>query len=292
MDVEQTLARLLAQTIAGDCWEALASDPKDQASRDAMAARALRLYHEITPASEAWLDDETDAIEAALMPLRALADSYAILSRPWSDEERRRLPVIPTRGAIEWMIRSFDVDEWAANLGSPLHLTGASAIFEEPPHNEPQGPYAPGEAEETLASMFMSAMNGFKTIHDLWQLYDTEIPGLDSINKEEIPGLPASATGRDLLRSDPVRDAACREIAAARGNIVWTRTYVGLEAEAVAIAQFWTAQGCFVATHERRNDSPLFPSFEFLRALIDVTNAREWLDDHNAELPEWLVDED
>lgn len=276
-EVERSLADTLARTVAGDCWSLLATRADDEASRDLMVSRALGLYGTLVPVMEAWIDDLGEIVEAAFTSLRMIADGYAMLSnKSLSATEREQLP-IPTRGSVEWLIRSCEVDRWAESLGHPLELRGDSAAFEAPPDDPTFGPYKPGEAEEMLASGFLQAVRGFKVIRDIWTYaYDVQLPSLGT-------------TGREYLRSDKLQDIASRDIRRARGGVVWTRKYVGLDAEAVAFAQLFTAQGVFVATHETAHDMPLFPDGDFMTKLLNRSGAYGWLIEHGVELPDWLI---
>jgi hypothetical protein len=97
-----------------------------------------------------------------------------------------------------------------------------------------------------------------------------------------------SAHGRDALQDTRLKEWAC-------GRLTDSRTAAGRihhqleDAAGVAVTQILIAEAYFVATQGGIDSAhDLFPAREQLRELLTETEAYEWLENEDIELPQWL----
>jgi tetratricopeptide (TPR) repeat protein len=277
---DSNLAALLAEAHAGDCWFQFATAEDDSLTRNRMADRAVDLYLRTLPwildALEPDEDDDEEEEEGdekirpflAAMTLRSIADGYALLSI--STVNRANLP-LPVRGLFEWACGRFGIDDWAAEHGHPLA--------------HPQ----PTEAVEQLLGEERTKM--------LEQL-DTGETDLDrkfasgfsvaAWSYHVLSFLAASQVGREAVRDQRLRAFAVTQIAQARQWAGWANHRME-EAAGAAAVMLLMAQSVYLISHTDDPTGALaHPSQAALRELLDDTEALEWLQDREAELPPWF----
>lgn len=262
---EHELAALLASSLEDRAWWTLLQmDDAGDGFREEAARRAVEVYRTTAPLIGPRLAFEAEEpYDHAIGVLRMVADAWAMRSQRWTASELEGLR-IPTRDVIELFVRLYDLDEWARSLGRSLDL-GAPGVPEE------AWPVQVREAEvsaDDLAARFVTAASAYGQVLDLRE----------------------SAVGREQLRSDEFRRAACAEIGQGRAWLVWARAHVSTDGELVALGMLFISQAVFVACCDPQPEERLFPTSGFLRALLAKTDARGWLVDHGAELPDWLTD--
>jgi hypothetical protein len=230
--VEEELAALLAQVLAGPGWGLIGQGLAG--ARDGLAEYAVDLYRRTAP----WVATDMEnwdrpALGAALV-VRNFADAYAMLSLELTPRERALLPLPGDEGAAA-AIHAAGLDEWAAELGHPLTIGGRV---------EPQPRIYPTTG--TLPDALTAA---------LWRY-------------ELLCTLRDSARGRAALADADLRVSAVWQIVEAR---CWA-AIAGGESEALTagimlgIGEAWA----LAALDATACDEPLVPSREQLRDLLDA----------------------
>ena len=260
---ERALAALLTTSLEDrDWWASVEAEECDAGVRGEAARRAVELYRTtgrlIAPRLTV---DVEEPVDHAIGALREIADAWAMRSVLWtpSDQDLR----IPTRRVIELFVRLYDLDEWARGLGHPLDLDERGIPEEVWSRGAPEAEISAND----LAARFVTAVSTYM----------------------EVLGLRESGEWRGLLRSDEFRRAACLEIGQGRAWLVWTRSHLSSEVEPVALGMLFVAQASYVIGCEPKVREELFPTPEYLRALLAKTDADEWLRDQAAELPDWIT---
>jgi hypothetical protein len=261
VDGDVALVQLLDRTLRDEAFWRLIASPDRRASTE-LAGRAVSIYQRTWPLVTAMQDAEDEQpMYHALAVVRDIAAIAAASSYPWTDAELAEYEVhISTRAIIELSIRLYNVDDWAAGLGHPLELVHATSVPEEAWLSQP-GPvedYESGVAEQ---------------ICGLLRLYG------DILDLGEIPP--------SLSRDDALR-WSCALVSVTRGMLVYSRSRVPIEAQAVFAANVFVADALFVATTEMVPIDELFPTEDDLRWLIGPAGC-EWLQTHGAEPPDWLA---
>ena len=97
-----------------------------------------------------------------------------------------------------------------------------------------------------------------------------------------------SEKGRKYLHSERLRNLASAQIAGSRQWMVWVRDNLVSEQMPLGVAMMHVGRGSFVATWDETDSAAGLPSRGFIRELIWVDNAAEWLMGQGCELPDWL----
>jgi len=260
---ERTVAALLASSLRDrEWWDALEADDAGVERREEAARRAAALYRATAPLIPPRLEvDEAEPFDHAIGCLREIADTWAMRSIAWTDEERDALGV-PTHRAIQLFVRLHDVDAWARGMGYALDL-GDPNIPEEVWSDRRE------ESDVSPADLARRCVDALATY-------------------EQVLGLRESEEGRELLQSEDFRRATCSEIAQGRAWVVWTRGHLASEVEPVALVMLAVAQGSFLLGCTPDDKAEVFPTLEYLRMLLAKTDANDWLLEQGAELPDWL----
>jgi len=261
---DREIAARLAQVYNSDCWLEFATSGDDPDSLKAMEDRALTLYHETAQ----WLDSDAEAWDspatAAAGVLRQIADGYALLAQKWSGSTREGLS-LPSSLLLEFAMRQFGIDHWAAEQGYPLQLRDTSDLAEDLVQSE----------------------------HDRSGDWDPELPNrfIASLRHYEMLILLCDAPrGREALHSNLLKSFAGVRINEARQVAGWVWQHQE-EAAGVASASIFIAQAYFIATHGTLASSrDIFPGRHLLREILRQSDAHVWLEHHNVELPDWLND--
>jgi tetratricopeptide (TPR) repeat protein len=256
------IAALLAELCTDATWVEFATSGDDEASRGAMAERALELYE----TTRVWLSDpgvdlNTPAAGAATL-IRNIAGGFALLSRSWRSAGRESVS-LPSQLFLEWAIRNFEIDEWASELGHPVELSDTEELADdllEDEHDQAT------QVEVDLATHFLASMRE----HELLEI------ACDS------------PRGQAALQTEVLKNYAASRLNHARKMAGWTlqreEDAVGAAATAVAVTE-----GLFVATNTSlRSSAELFPNRAFLRTLLNESETYEWLEHEDVELPDWL----
>lgn len=262
---ERSVAALLASALEDrPFWTSLARARSDLHVREEASARAVELYRltgGIIP-GRLQIEDE-QPLDHAIGILREIADAWAMSSVEWSEAEARELRV-PTRDNIELLARLYDVDVWVRGRGIALDLSCVDVR-----RGVPTGQSPPDEfSSPDLAGRFISSVETYRQVLDLRR----------------------SQEGVAILKGDQFRRAACAEIGQGRAWVVWTRTHLPSSVEPVALAMHFIAQATFVVAAISSADTDLFPTFKYLRKLLEKTDANEWLVEQGVELPDVLGD--
>lgn len=260
-----TFARLLAESLADEeWWEAAATFPSDADWQTETAARAVELYRVTSRFVRERLDaDEITPVDHAAGVLRGVADTCAMLSQTWTAEVRDELHV-PTRPLTELVVRLYDLDEWAQALGCPLTLADDKGV---PDEAWPEGEVFADMTQDYLVEQFAARAATYANMLDL----------------RADPG-----DANELREHQDLREGACLEISWSRACMIWIRSHLPTELESIGIAMLFIAQAFFVMSREANSDEPLFPSKDYLRSLLERTDAHVWLYEQGAELPAWL----
>jgi hypothetical protein len=261
--LEDGLAALLARVFHDEAWwESVVFCPNDAAWRDGNAARAIELYRRTEPVIESSVDaDGPRSVDRAAGILREIADLAAMLSNPWTANTLSELR-IPTRAVIELGARADDLDRWASSLGHPLNLVELPIPDEAWPEEPPDRDYEP-----ELAAHIATVIRAYDVAVDL---------------------RVASGGDRLILSGDDFREGACAQLSLSRGWLIWTRGNLP-EAELAAVVTVFASQALFIASREETTEAELFPSKEFVRTLIESSEAKAWLLSQDVDLPSWLT---
>jgi tetratricopeptide (TPR) repeat protein len=271
---EDELAADLALTLGGDCWLTFAEWRGDEDALAALAQTAVRIYRRtegVVPRDvEEW---DSPAIAAAIL-LRNIADGYAMLSVPYDDQGRSRLP-LPNRPAAEWGARTLGVDTWAEEHGHPLPLQedadGMERLLEE---QRSRVLDIPDDEAESRASSLATAFATLAAYYDMFEV------------------LCRSPRGRTVRRDRRLASLTVWNVSVALQWIVWAREQTD-EAQGAAAAMSLMAQAAFIATHANDVDgSELFPGRPTIRAIVHAQETYGWLVAQGAPLPAWLLPED
>jgi hypothetical protein len=233
-----------------------------------MANRALELYREtagwLTGHIAAELSDSDGPAIAAAWLVRHFADGYALLARRWDPPARNQLS-LPSQLLMELAIGQGGVAEWAEAQGHPLELPDSPDLAEEfVEDNRRQIEDFDWEAQ--IAPSFLAYVH----------LYEMLLMLCDS------------ASGRAALQDHSLKDWACRRLSDSRTTAGWVGQQLE-DAAGVAATRILIAEAYFVATHGAAGSAhSLFPSREELRELLIETEAYEWLETQDIELPRWL----
>jgi tetratricopeptide (TPR) repeat protein len=263
---EEAIAARLAELHAGQFWVELATSEDDPDSLEIMATKALDLYRTTSGwFAGSWDDTDGPGLAAAIL-LRNIGDSYALLSQPWSGSTREQLPLTSSL-LMEFALRRSGIAEWAADLGYPLELSEPDDLAESllESQEEESSSWNPDIGAGFVASMLHHQM------------------------LRRILRVPK---GREAMHTAQLRQFAIDRIAAADRVALWTGMHEQ-DAIGVTISRMFVAQALFVAAHDAVDSSAaVFPSREILRATLVSTEAFDWLDQHDVQVPEWLADTD
>jgi hypothetical protein len=262
---EADLAALLAETLADAAWwTKFAESPANGRWSKLMVARAVALYARTGPVIETRINEpKAEAIDRAVGVLREVADAAAMRSRRWTPAGGKE-PRIPTRAVIELMIRLDDVDDWAAELGHPLDLPESGVPDEVWPLEDPPPELQPDD--------FISVWDSIAETFDVF------------VNAREDLSEYGEGEHRETLR-----EVVCELIDGARSWVPWARGHLATDAEPLAVACLFMAQGMFVVAWEASDRAPVFPSVGFLREFLGGTGALDWLAEQGGAPPEWLT---
>lgn len=265
----EPIAALLANVLRSDDWNA--PPPHESAEderREDMAAKAVQLYRKIEPISHAAIgtDDEASSVECAAAALGEIADGYALQATTWEQHELGAVP-IPSRESVEAFIYAQGIDLWSTALGHPLLIrTTASDL---PEVSEPENSRIDGDVPDlsAVAATFGDTVRAYGKMLSIYE-------------REE---------GRDILRSRPWREKACRQVASSRVWSLWVRDRLGLVGPyaALAVATFDIGRGCFLLSWDTSGASP-FATRAYVRDLLRKGAADRWLILNGADLPTWI----
>ena len=265
---ERELAATLAQVMnGGECWrwfETIDEEPPT----DTMAQRATELYRLTQPWALADVGAEGDAAQFVASMLRDIADGYAMLTRPLTSEQRRALPP-PQRAESKrtQLIRTFGVDDWAAEHGYPLLHAEPAADVDDTRSRDEQSHDVDGTTQDAFLRFFLT-----------------------SAYRHELVALACdSPTGRQALSA--FGQHAAQQIGEAR-RWVAQALHMAPEAAGAAVTALLVAQGFFAASRGAISSrAELFPDRALLRDALHEAHTYDWLLNQNAELPHWLVAE-
>jgi hypothetical protein len=263
---EVALATLLSDVLADHGWwaEFAASSPRRSHAR-VLANRAVDLYRTTGRFIETRLDAAVEPVDRAVGVLREIADGAALRSNAWAVEFDGDIR-LPDRPLIELMIRIDDVDDWAARFGRDLPLS----------HHE-------GVPDDVWPSESPGGLDfGPDDFLDAWAVLP-ETFGAVVDRRNEI----AAATESEHL--DSFREAAATLIYETRNWLRWVRGNLPAEAEVLAVAAVFMAQGTFVAAWDASTTEGLFPSAAYLSELLHRSDALDWLNEHGRSTPDWLT---
>ena len=267
---ERELAATLTQVInGGECWRWFEATDEEPPT-DTMAQRATELYRLTEPWALADVGAEGDAAQFVASMLRDIADGYAMLTRPLTPEQRRALP-LPQRAESKrtQLIRTFGVDDWAAERGYPLLHTEPAGDAHDARSRDEQSHDVDGTTQDAFLRFFLTSAYR----HDLLAL------------------VCDSPSGRQALRT--LGQHAAQRISEARRWVAQVTPHMPPEAAGAAITALLMAQGFFSAAHGAiASSAELSPDRALLRDALHETHTYDWLLDQNAELPHWLVAED
>jgi len=265
---EREIAARLAELWNGESWLEFVTVGEDDATLDSMAHHALEIYRE----TAAWLtghfapevsDPDGPAIAAAWL-VRHFADGYALLARRWDQPDRSQIS-LPTQLLMELGIRQGGVEEWAEAQGHPLELPDSPDLAEEF-REDHRHQIQDLDWESQVAPTFIAYV----------RLYEMLLVLCDS------------ARGRAALQDRRLRDWACGRLADSRNTAGWVGQNLE-DAAGVAGARILIAEAYFVATHGAVDSArDLFPSRRQLCEMLTETEAYEWLETQEIELPDWL----
>jgi tetratricopeptide (TPR) repeat protein len=265
---EGQIAARLAEFWNGASWIEFATAGDDDATLDSMANRALEIYHEtagwLTGHLAAEVSDADGPAIAAAWIVRTFADGYALLARRWDQTSRSGLS-LPSQLLAELGIRETGIEEWSEAQGHPLELPDSADLAEELVEDNRR-------ETEDLDWESQIAPDFLRYIH----LYEMLLVLCDSAN------------GRAALQDRSLKDWACRRLNDSRITAGWVHQHLD-DADGVTVARLLIAEAYFVATHGAAGSAHgLFPSREELREVLIETEAYEWLETQDIELPRWL----
>jgi len=261
---EEEIAGLFAELHNGDVWLQFATCGDDETTRRTMAERALELYGK----TQTWLASATGSLDtpagAAASVIRGIADGYALLSKSWGSTSRNSLS-LPSQLLGEAGLREVGLDTWAAAMGHPLEFSAPEDLAED---------FVQDQREMTeqldapdLAGIFVGYMRQYEMLEILCD----------------------SPSGRAALQNDALMSYSVARINETRELVAWIWQQLD-DAIGLAAALLYIAEALFVATHTDIGSSgELFPTREFLRSLLQESEAYDWLDGEDVELPEWLA---
>jgi hypothetical protein len=262
VDEEADLARLLAETLADDALWASMTSP-DTRSRHGLARRAIRLYRRTWPIIAKRPDESP--LTAALSVVREIAALAAHHSYPWTQEERvefRLKKLQDPRKIVELWIRLYDLQVWAAGLGSPLDVKG--------------GPVTDSDIPEDVWLDPAERVDDRDAARDVATVLDVYTGILAT---RDDPSIQSSLTSSEWRRG------YCALVIHARRMLIYGQSHLPAEAQLALTANVLAADALFVATYEP--DGELFPTEEYLQWLLNP-EARDWLLTHDLDLPESL----
>jgi hypothetical protein len=227
------------------------------------AERAVSLYQRTSPLLERRLFARVQPSDYAIGALREIADAAAMLSHPWTENERLTLGV-PDRNLIESAIRAFGVDSWAQSHGQTLAMLTSESTSLPPESNEYRA-WINGPRADEFAAIVVQALETYAKV------------------------LPLRETnyGRALATSEAFRVAAIKGIGIARAWLLWSRRQEGTEPQSLAEAFLLTTQATFITSTEF-GDTVLFPSRQWLSELLYESGALDWLQARTERVPNWL----
>jgi tetratricopeptide (TPR) repeat protein len=267
---DERLAQLLADTLAGDCFEHFTAAAEDR-PRELFGARAATLYGETAPvlAGLAHDEDPDEAPIAATLLVRGIADAYALLSRraPIAEEVRCGLP---TRARVGLAISMSGLGVWAENLGQPLP---ALVVADE---------------DEDQAWETIDAVRAATDQLELDRAALAQFCARLLRTSDVVATILSTRHGRDILRTDSMRDQAGAEI---EQGLRWLNLVEQCEPDAMPpivtmllIAQSWHVAGWTEAPRH----AEWFPSRAFLREILEAPDGLRELTDEAVEFPAWL----
>jgi tetratricopeptide (TPR) repeat protein len=267
---EHALAAGFADVVnRSECWRWFESGCEEP-PRSLMAEQAVDLYRLTEPWVAGDGRDSNLAPQAAASILRDVADGYAMLTRRWSPEARRALPLPKlAEGQRRALIRRFGVDDWAADLGHPVILPQPAEHAEES-DAEPAGQWDsdPFRSAPRFLDFLLTMAYSYELLEILWD----------------------SPSGRDILTNENFRLLAAQHISTARKWIRW----FGPDSDAAsgAGAILLIAQAFFLATYRGTpSNTALFPGSMALGDLFREHRTYDWLLGQDVRLPHWITQE-
>jgi tetratricopeptide (TPR) repeat protein len=262
---EDEIAALLASLWRDQTWLEFVSAADDNTSRDAAAARAVALYNQ----TATWLRTDvsawdTPAAQAAQL-IRSLADGYALCSWSWGLSHRENL-CWPSRLMGEATMRELDIPEWTVTHGHPIEISDTDELAEELADDRRQ---QSATFDRDLPASFRNSL----------------------VRYEALEVMANSARGRQALQSPPMQASACWAMNDAHNTGAWV---IGRDEDALGVAALGVliAQAFFVATHSPTASSrDLFPQRSQMAGLLRESEALEWLDEHDIEIPDWITEQ-
>jgi tetratricopeptide (TPR) repeat protein len=260
---EGDLAKQLAELQASEWAISMRMADNEPATLREMQRRALALYGAAGPWFEAgFIDPSVDgrAVGAAMM-LQTTGDAFALLSREWTDEQRALLP-LPSPRVMEQHMTHTGLAEWAEDLGHPLPQTDTSDLLEPAPVR------VGGPAPDLLA--------GFETALTHQQILDR---------------VYTSRAAAAALQITELQRFAIEQLATAQRSTAWAGSQQP-SAAAVCVPIVMIARALYTVSHE--GATPEFRPIDtkhLLKQTLATPEAQEWLQEHGAAIPDWLVDE-
>ena len=267
------MAAALADVLAdGDYWQEYEAATEATAPSSLLAQRAVDLYRSLAAFMELSPDVGLDApVIQAVGAIREIAD-WGVLASYAREHVGER---IPPRSAFEWFIRVGDVDSWARDLGYDLSINQDAHLPDEAwPIGEPEQP-EPGAGDLVEAWVLISKRYG-------WLLEKLDDP--DWQRAWESPPTPRATDAVELWR-----EGAAEMIDAVRPWIAWSRRSNEPGAQAVAGVTLWMAECLFAAGWQWPEDGEMLLSPALISEMLRETESLEWLIEHGAELPDWLL---
>ena len=259
---EAELAEQLAELQASEWSIRMRMADNDPATLADMRTRALALYRAAGPWFESWYDDPVGDGRAvgAAMTLQTIGDAFALLSREWTDEQRQLLP-LPSPRVMEQGINQIGLPEWAEELGHPLSEIDTNDLLEP-------APVKVGGPPPNLLAAFETAMTHYEILDRVYR----------------------SKAATAALQITELQRFAIDQLAAA---IRLTATVSSQEPNAVAVCTpiVMIARALYIVSHE--GATPDFRPIEagtLLKETLSMPEAQEWLQEHDAAIPEWLQD--
>lgn len=237
-------------------WDEFVRVEREAAPRHASAAIALNLYGQSAPLMEARVRARAHPIDYAVSVLRDIADGYALLANHWTRAERVVLP-LPERSRISCVLDENGVWDWAQELGIAIPIANRARRDT----TEARAPRPP-EFRETIAEALTAMLSAYEVM-----------ARIDEYDRPTAPG------------TREYRDAACREIWNARAWMSWRRLHGRNDLRPITALMIVLAQGFFCQCWTEA-PTPLFPSVDYVRAVLGIDDNPLWLSEVGVELPD------
>jgi hypothetical protein len=261
--LEGELARQLAEGQASEWLISMQMADNEPATLLKMQTRALALYRVAAPWFEVSFLEGTSidgrAAGAAMM-LQTTADAFALLSREWTDEERKRLP-LPSPRVTEQHMNEIGLPQWAQALGHPLPPTDTNELLEPAPVRV-AGP------DPNLVAALETALTHQEILNRVYR----------------------SRQATAALQITELRRFAVDQLAVAQRLTARIRTQEP-SAVAVCVPIVTVARALYTVSHE--GAAPGFRPIEtqsLMREALAMPDAHGWLQTHRVTVPEWLRD--